>query len=49
MYIDPGTGSLIFQLLIAGGIGFIYLIKTHWLKFKSFTQDMLARLRGIHD
>jgi hypothetical protein len=43
MYIDPGTGSLIFQILIAGGVGLIYLIKTQWLKVKGFFHRFFAR------
>ena len=49
MYIDPGTGSLIFQVLIAGGVGFVYLVKIHWIKVKSITQGMFARLRRNHE
>lgn len=26
-YIDPGSASIIFQLLIAGSLGFIYVMK----------------------
>jgi hypothetical protein len=26
-YIDPGTGSILFQFIIAGFIGFVYLIR----------------------
>ena len=29
-YIDPGSGSLIWQLLIAGGLTAAYLVKRHW-------------------
>jgi hypothetical protein len=43
MYIDPGTGSLIFQILIASGVGFIYIIKTRWLKVKTFFQHIFTR------
>ncbi|MBI4243883.1 MAG: hypothetical protein HY606_07315 [Planctomycetes bacterium] len=33
-YIDPGTGSYIFQLLIAGVVGTLYAIKLYWKKIK---------------
>lgn len=49
MYIDPGTGSLIFQVLIAGAVGFAYVLKTQWLKIKSFLQGLLARLRRTNE
>lgn len=35
-YVDPGTGSLMFQLLIAGIAGAIFSIKLFWKKIKAF-------------
>jgi len=35
LYIDPGSGSLIFQALIAGLVGFLALIKLYWNKIKN--------------
>lgn len=35
-YIDPGTGSLLLQGLIAGIAGGAYALKLYWYKFKSF-------------
>jgi hypothetical protein len=35
-YIDPGSGSLLFQLLISGVVGFIAVIKIYWHKIKLF-------------
>lgn len=35
-YIDPGTGSLIFQLVIAFGVGTIFVVKIFWHKVKKF-------------
>ena len=29
-YLDPGTGSFIFQMIIASFIGGLYTIKTYW-------------------
>ena len=34
-YIEPGTGSLIIQSLIAGLTGGLFLIKTYWSKIKT--------------
>lgn len=31
-YLDPGSGSFIFQLLIAGLLGGIFLLKNFWKK-----------------
>ena len=29
-YIDPGTGSYLFQLLIAGGLAGLYTVRRYW-------------------
>lgn len=36
LYIDPGSGSLLFQLLIAGLAGFVAFVKIYWNKIKEF-------------
>ena len=36
LYIDPGSGSLLFQALIAGLVGVIAFLKIYWQKVKSF-------------
>lgn len=33
-YLDPGSGSFLVQLLIAGLVGAGFLIKTYWKKIK---------------
>lgn len=35
-YIDPGTGSLILQMLIAGLLGASFAVKIHWRKIRAF-------------
>jgi len=35
-YLDPGTGSIIIQSLIAAIVGGAYTIKTYWYKIKLF-------------
>jgi len=35
-YLDPGTGSYIFQLLIAGLAGSLFLVKLYWKKIATF-------------
>jgi hypothetical protein len=35
-YIDPGTGGMLFQALIAGVVGGLFLLKKYWLKMKGF-------------
>ncbi len=42
-YIDPGTGSYLLQLLIAGGVGTTFLIKTQWLKIISIIKRIFGK------
>jgi hypothetical protein len=35
-YIDPGTGSIIIQGLVAALVGGLVLIKTYWRKLRMF-------------
>lgn len=35
-YIDPGTGSLIYQLLIAALVGGLFALKVFWQRLKKF-------------
>jgi hypothetical protein len=34
-YIDPGTGSYLFQLLIAGGLAGVYTVRRYWHSLKA--------------
>lgn len=42
-YIDPGSGSYILQLLIAGALGGVYAIKVFWSQIKSFCYSLFAK------
>lgn len=35
-YLDPGTGSIILQLIVGTTVGILYTIKTYWYKILSF-------------
>lgn len=35
-YLDPGTGSYVFQIAIATLLGGLYIAKIYWYKIKSF-------------
>lgn len=35
-YIDPGTGSFIFQIFAAGLLTGLFTLKTYWASFKKF-------------
>ena len=42
-YLDPGSGSYLLQLLIAGGVGIIFSIKTFWFQIKTFFSSLFLR------
>jgi membrane associated rhomboid family serine protease len=42
-YLDPGTGSYIFQLVLAGLIGGLFAVKLFWKKIKNFLGNLIAR------
>ena len=35
-YLDPGTGSIVVQLVVAGLAGFAYVLKLYWSRLKTF-------------
>lgn len=44
-YIDPGTGSLVIQVLIASFIGGLFLLKVFWGKVKAFFNNLFSRAK----
>ena len=42
-YLDPGTGSYIFQVLVATFIGGLITIKMHWQKIKNFFGNLFSK------
>lgn len=42
-YLDPGTGSYLFQLLIAGLVGLLFAVKVYWRRIKSLVTGLLSR------
>ena len=49
LYIDPGAGSIIIQSIIAGVLGFIFVIKTYWIKIKGFFQKNYKKEDELND
>ena len=45
-YIDPGTGSLIIQIVIASLVGAAFLIKGFWIQVKAFFSNLFKNRRG---
>jgi hypothetical protein len=42
-YIDPGTGSFILQMLIAGAMGLLFAAKTYWQKITSYVRQVFSK------
>ena len=42
-YIDPGTGSYLFQLLIAGLLGGGFLVKAYWRHLRRWVARVARR------
>ena len=39
-YLDPGTGSYFFQMIIASVIGGLFALKMFWIKIKEFIKNL---------
>ena len=48
-YIDPGTGSLIIQILLAALVGAGFATKIFWAKIKSFFSKVFGKKRDDSD
>lgn len=46
-YLDPGTGSYIFQILIATFAGAIFAIKMFWNNLKTFFATKFSKNKNI--
>lgn len=42
-YFDPGTGSMVLQLLMASILGFLFTLKTCWAKVKGFVKNLVGK------
>ena len=42
-YLDPGSGSYIFQLIIAMLVGAMFLIKVYWRRIKALFAQLFSR------
>lgn len=43
LYLDPGSGSYLLQLLIAGVMGSLLLLKVYWSKVTSAVRRLLGK------
>jgi hypothetical protein len=42
-YLDPGTGSYIFQVMLAIFIGGLFTIKMYWQKIKNYISNLFSK------
>ncbi len=42
-YLDPGSGSFLIQIIIAGLVGFSFFIKLFWKNIKLFFANLLSK------
>lgn len=42
-YIDPGTGSYIFQIVIAAFVAVSFAVKVYWHKIKKFLGQLFTK------
>jgi hypothetical protein len=45
-YLDPGSGSMILQLLIAGFLGALFTIKTWWREIKAYFSSIFGKKKN---
>ncbi len=41
-YIDPGTGSYVLQLIIAGLLGAAFAVKIYWKRIKALLSNLFS-------
>ncbi|MBE0409620.1 MAG: hypothetical protein IBX69_07805 [Anaerolineales bacterium] len=42
-YLDPGSGSYIIQLIIAGFMGGLFMLGVYWRRVKSFFKNLFNK------
>jgi hypothetical protein len=42
-YLDPGSGSFLLQLLLAGILGGLFVVKMSWSRIKGFFRRLFTR------
>jgi hypothetical protein len=46
-YLDPGTGSIIIQVVIAGLFGALFVIKLFWGTIKNLFKNLLCKRNKV--
>ncbi|MCH8876644.1 MAG: hypothetical protein IIA89_07445 [Chloroflexi bacterium] len=42
-YLDPGSGSYLLQLLIAGALGALFALRLYWSRVREFFSNIFRR------
>ena len=42
-FLDPGTGSYLFQLLIAGLLGGVFVLKLFWARIRGWCRGLFSK------
>lgn len=42
-YLDPGSGSYLLQLLIAGALGALFALRVYWKRVRGFLLRLIGR------
>ena len=42
-YLDPGSGSFLLQLLLAGILGGAFIVRSQWTRIKGFFRRLFGR------
>jgi hypothetical protein len=42
-YLDPGSGSFLLQLLLAGVLGGLFVLRSQWSRLKAFFRRVFSR------
>ncbi|HUU05497.1 MAG TPA: hypothetical protein VMZ49_06405 [Patescibacteria group bacterium] len=45
-YIDPGTGSYVFQIIIAAFVALSFAVKVYWHKIKIFVVRLFSKRKN---
>ena len=49
LYIDPGSGSYLVQVIIAAVLGFFFYFKNLWFRIRSFFKKDKKKLDSAND
>jgi hypothetical protein len=49
LYIDPGSGSYLVQMIIAAVLGFLFYFKNLWFRIRSFFKKDKKKLDSGND